>query len=58
MEVCPDFYRPTDVVNLLGDPSKARNELGWNPTKTGFEELVRLMVDHDMKKVAATEKAF
>ena len=58
VEVCPDFYRPTDVVNLLGDPSKARNELGWNPTKTGFEELVRLMVDHDMKKVAATEKAF
>ena len=52
VEVSPDFYRPTDVVNLWGDPSKAKKELGWNPTKTSFEELVRLMVDHDMKKVA------
>lgn len=52
VEVSPDFYRPTDVVNLLGDPSKAKRELGWNPTKTSFEELVRLMVAHDMKKVA------
>lgn len=50
--VSPDFYRPTDVVNLWGDPSKAKRELGWNPVKTSFEELVRLMVDHDMKKVA------
>ena len=53
VEVSPDFYRPTDVVNLLGDPTKARTELGWNPTKTSFEELVRIMVDHDMEKVAA-----
>lgn len=52
VEVSPDFYRPTDVVNLLGDPAKARTELGWNPTKTSFEELVRIMVEHDMKKVA------
>ncbi len=52
VEVSPDFYRPTDVVNLLGDPTKARRELGWNPTKTSFEELVRKMVTHDMKKVA------
>ena len=52
VEVSPDFYRPTDVVNLWGDPSKARKELGWNPTKTSFEELVRIMVEHDMKKVA------
>ena len=50
--VSPDFYRPTDVVNLWGDPSKAKRELGWNPVKTSFEELVQLMVDHDMKKVA------
>ena len=50
--VSPDFYRPTDVVNLWGDPSKAKKELGWNPTKTSFEELVRLMVEHDMKKVS------
>ena len=52
IEVSPDFYRPTDVVNLLGDPTKARQKLGWNPTKTSFEELVRIMVEHDMKKVA------
>lgn len=52
VEVSPDFYRPTDVVNLWGDPSKARTELGWNPTKTSFEQLVKLMVDHDMEKVA------
>ena len=52
VEVSKDFYRPTDVVNLLGDPSKARNELKWNPTKTSFEELVKLMVEHDMHKVA------
>ncbi|MDE5796295.1 MAG: GDP-mannose 4,6-dehydratase [Muribaculaceae bacterium] len=53
IEVSPDFYRPTDVVNLLGDPSKARRELGWNPKKTSFEELVNIMVDSDMAKVAA-----
>jgi len=52
VEVSPDFYRPTDVVNLWGDPSKAKKELGWNPTKTSFEELVALMVKHDMEKVA------
>ena len=52
VEVSPDFYRPTDVVNLLGDPTKAHTELGWNPTKTSFEELVKRMVEHDMQKVA------
>lgn len=52
VEVSPDFYRPTDVVNLWGDPTKARTNLGWNPTKTPFEELVRIMVEHDMQKVA------
>lgn len=52
IEVSPVFYRPTDVVNLLGDPSRAKERLGWNPTKTRFEELVRLMVEHDMQKVA------
>lgn len=50
--VSPDFYRPTDVVNLLGDPSKAKRELGWNPNTTTFEELVKIMVEHDMRKVA------
>lgn len=52
VEVSPDFYRPTDVVNLWGDPTKARTELGWNPMKTSFEQLVELMVKHDMEKVA------
>ena len=53
IEVSPDFYRPTDVVNLWGDPSKAKRKLGWDPTKkTSFEQLVNLMVDADMAKVA------
>ena len=52
VEVSEDFYRPTDVVNLWGDPTKARTELGWNPGKTPLTELVRIMVDHDMEKVA------
>ena len=53
VEVSPDFYRPTDVVNLLGDPSNAKEKLGWNPSKTSFEDLVKRMVEHDMKKVSA-----
>lgn len=53
VEVSPDFYRPTDVVNLLGDPTKAREQLGWNPTRTSFEQLVKIMTDADMAKVAA-----
>ena len=52
VEVSPDFYRPTDVVNLWGDPTKAKAKLGWDPGKTSFEQLVKLMVDHDMAKVA------
>lgn len=52
IEVSPIFYRPTDVVNLWGDPTKAKEMLGWNPTKTSFEELVRIMVEHDMNQVA------
>ena len=52
VEVSTDFYRPTDVVNLWGDPTKARAELGWNPQKTSFEQLVKIMVDSDMAKVA------
>ena len=56
VEVSPDFYRPTDVVNLWGDPTKAKNQLGWNPQSTSFEELVKIMVEHDMTKVAI-EKA-
>ena len=57
VEVSEDFYRPTDVVNLWGDPTKAKTKLGWNPQKTTFEELVRIMVQHDMQKVAADHVA-
>ena len=53
VEVSKEFYRPTDVINLLGNPSKAKSRLGWNPQKTSFENLVQLMVTHDMKQVAA-----
>lgn len=52
VEVSADFYRPTDVVNLWGDPTKAKTVLGWNPEITTFEQLVKLMVEHDMAKVA------
>lgn len=55
VEVSPDFFRPTDVVNLWGDPTKAKAELGWNPEKTSFQELVKLMVDSDMAKIAAED---
>lgn len=57
VEVNPDFYRPTDVVNLLGDPSKARRILGWDPSRTPFPTLVKLMVQADMRKVAADDAA-
>ena len=57
IEVSSDFYRPTDVVNLWGDPTKAKEKLGWNPNKTTFEELVNIMVDSDMAKVAAEDAA-
>lgn len=53
IEVSPDFYRPTDVVNLLGDPTKAKTKLGWNPQKTSFEKLVKIMADSDLRKAEA-----
>ena len=53
VRVSEDFYRPTDVVNLWGDPTKAKAKLGWNPAKTSFEQLVKLMVESDIAKVAA-----
>ena len=52
VEVSADFYRPTEVVNLLGDPAKAAAVLGWDPERTSFEQLVKIMTDHDMKQVA------
>ena len=51
IEVEPRFFRPCEVEELLGDPTKARTRLGWNPRKTSFEELVRRMVDSDVKLV-------
>ena len=51
--VSEDFYRPTDVVNLWGDPTKAKAKLKWNPNKTSFEELVKIMVESDIAKVAS-----
>lgn len=54
VEVSAEFYRPTDVVNLLGDPSKAVKELEWNPRMTSFEELVKLMAEND-RKIAELE---
>ena len=51
VEVDPKYFRPAEVEQLLGDPTKARTLLGWNPTKTSFSELVKIMVSHDMKFV-------
>lgn len=48
VEVDPKYFRPAEVEQLLGDPSKAREKLGWNPRKTSFDQLVRLMVEHDL----------
>ena len=58
MLVCvnPAWFRPTDVDNLWGDPTKAKTVLGWNPQKTSYEELVRLMAEHD-RRIAKREKA-
>ena len=51
MLVCvnPQWFRPTDVVNLWGDPTKAKTKLGWNPQTTSYEELVKIMAEHDLK---------
>ncbi len=57
VEVSPDFFRPAEVDLLLGDPTKARETLGWNPRKTSFEELVKLMTEHDMELVKHSEYA-
>ena len=51
VEVDPKYFRPCEVEQLLGDPTKAKETLGWNPTKTPFPELVRIMVEHDMRFV-------
>ena len=59
VEVSKEFYRPTDVVNLWGDPTKAKTVLGWNPLKTSYEELCRIMAEHDLalaKREAAAKE--
>ena len=57
MLVCvnPKWFRPTDVVNLLGNPAKARKILGWNPQKTSYEELIHIMTVHD-RELAKKER--
>ena len=60
VRVNPEWFRPTDVDNLLGDPTKAKTVLGWNPRKTSYEELVRIMAEHDRalaKREAKLKKA-
>lgn len=52
VEVDPRFFRPAEVDQLLGDPSKAKQQLGWNPRRTSFNELINIMVDADLKLVA------
>ena len=56
VSVNPKWYRPTDVDNLWGDPTKAKTVLGWNPQKTSYEELVRIMAEHD-RRLAKRERA-
>lgn len=56
VSVNPQWFRPTDVDNLWGDPTKAKTVLGWNPQKTSYEELVRIMAEHD-RNLAKKEKA-
>jgi len=51
IEVDPKYFRPAEVETLLGDPTKAKTRLGWNPTKTSFPELVHIMMQHDMDYV-------
>lgn len=56
VSVNPQWFRPTDVDNLWGDPTKARTKLGWNPQKTSYAQLVRIMAEHD-RALAKREKA-
>jgi GDPmannose 4,6-dehydratase len=56
VEVDPKYFRPTEVEQLLGDPTKAKTLLGWNPRKSSFEELVKIMANSDMKLVEREER--
>ncbi len=57
VEVAPEFFRPAEVDLLLGDPTKAKTVLGWNPRKTSFEELVKIMTEYDMELVKKSDTA-
>lgn len=57
VEVSPEFFRPAEVDLLLGDPTKAKTLLGWNPRKTSFEELVKMMTQHDISLVHKSSMA-
>lgn len=57
VEVSKEFYRPTDVVDLWGNPEKAKAVLGWNPMKTSYEELIKKMAEHDLELAKAEAKA-
>ena len=57
VEVDPKYFRPAEVETLLGDPAKAKKLLGWNPSKTAFEELVRIMVRHDLAYIQSHKQA-
>ena len=56
IEVDPKYYRPSEVETLLGDPTKAKTQLGWNPRKTSFEQLVKIMMSHDLEYVKLPTK--
>ena len=57
VEVDAKYFRPAEVETLLGDPAKAKKLLGWNPSKTSFEELVRIMVRHDVAYIQSHKQA-
>lgn len=55
IELDPKYHRPAEVETLLGDPTRAKNELGWNPNKTSLKELVSIMMKHDLEYVQKQE---
>lgn len=56
VEVDPKYFRPAEVEQLLGDPTKAKEQLGWNPRKTSFQQLINIMVDADMELIKSQSK--
>lgn len=56
VEVDPKYFRPAEVEQLLGDPTKAKEQLGWNPRKTSFQQLINIMVDADMELIKSQSR--